>query len=85
MVPWNKTGRHSRIIIVTNDLNRFPYLVPVVYRHQNKCYCSSELRSCVKEKVHGRLGFLVPNSPYSFCGRKATLKGKLEHQISGTV
>ena len=46
---------------------------------QERCYCTTELRSCVNESRGGRPGLPVPNRPYGFCGRKATLNSNLLH------
>ena len=44
----------------------------------------SELRSCVKDEVNV-LGLPIPNSPYGFCGHKATLnKGNPTRRMAGS-
>jgi len=44
---------------------------------EERAYCTTEPRRCVNESRGGRPGLPVPNRPYGFCGRKATLNSNL--------
>ena len=48
--------------------------------HQGQCPLRGARAQELCESRGGRPGFLVPNSPYGLCGRKATLNLNLRYQ-----